>query len=84
MTARQAFFFSLLLAVIVSAPLAVVAVAAAWVVEPDPVRLASATSPAVWSARTFIASFDVLVVLTWLPCVIGVKRLAAGRGDDGR
>jgi hypothetical protein len=72
MTRAQAFFFSLLLAVLVSAPTAAAAVAWAW--ASSGAREVNA-HVAMWSSRTFIATFDLIVTLTWWPCVLLLRML---------
>jgi hypothetical protein len=74
---RKIFFFSVLLAATISTPLAFGVVAMQWARMDLGGAAAFPLSAAVWSARTFIASFDMLVLITWLPCAIWISRSIA-------
>ncbi len=70
-------FYAGLLAAVVSTPLAAAIVLVHWLsMEP---AIAVSMSPALWSGRSFVATFDVLVILTWLPCATWISRLSARR-----
>jgi hypothetical protein len=67
--------FAVALAALVAAPLAAAVVLVSWF------RMTHAggvpLSPAHWSSQTFVTSFDVLVLLMWLPCASWISRMRA-------
>jgi hypothetical protein len=68
-----------LLAAVVAAPLAAVVVLVAWF-GMDHAGVGP-VSPAHWSGQTFVASFDILVVLMWLPCASWISWMRAAPRD---
>lgn len=72
---RRNLFHAALLAAFVSAPLAVAIVIADWVWMEH--EVAQSMSAALWSGRAFTAWFDVLMLVTWLPCASWVSRRLA-------
>jgi hypothetical protein len=82
--AAQTFFFSILLAAIISTPLAAGVVAFRWVGIDHARLLAEAGNPALWSARTFLAYFDLFALAAWVPCACCISfvnaRLRAAYG----
>ena len=76
MRLRKLFFVSLMIAAILSAPVA----AAAVVFQAsrlDPVAWSDSLSPAMWSARSFLMYFDLLVPVALVPCAVWMSRLRA-------
>jgi hypothetical protein len=76
MSHRKLFFVSLMIAAILSAPVA----AAAVVFQAsrlDPVTWSDSLSPAMWSARSFLMYFDLLVPVALVPCAVWMSRLRA-------
>jgi hypothetical protein len=73
---RKLLFVSVLLAAVLSAPLAAAAVvfqaaqlnAEAW---------SSPVGPAMWSARSFLMYFDLFVPIALVPCAVWMSRLRA-------
>jgi hypothetical protein len=70
---RHTFFFSILLAAIVSTPLAAGVVALSWAGVDHARLLAESGSPALWSARTFLAYFDLFALAAWVPCAFCIS-----------
>ena len=73
MDMRRTFFRSILLAAIISGPLAVAGVFMQWA-SFDPRDFLRDVSPAMWSARAFIAYFDLSMMLSVVPCVLWTMR----------
>jgi hypothetical protein len=69
---RRNLFYAALLAAIVSAPLAGAIVLADWTWMEH--EVGASMSGALWAGRAFTAWFDVLVLITWLPCAAWVSR----------
>lgn len=76
MNLRKLFFVSLLIAAILSAPVAAAAVVFQ-AARLDPVSWPNSVSPAMWSARSFLMYFDLLVPIALVPCVAWMSRLRA-------
>lgn len=72
------FCFASLIAAVVAAPIATVVVLVAWF-EMDH-AVAAPVSPAHWSGQMFVTTFDVLVLLMWLPCASWISRMRARVG----
>jgi hypothetical protein len=72
---RRTVFASILLAGVVSMPLALAVVAVQWNGADPRMMSAYRGTAALWSARAYIAAFDVCVLTTWLPCALILLRL---------
>jgi hypothetical protein len=81
---RRAITIPTMLAALVAAPLAVIAVLVRWAMIANQWH-ADDMTPAMWSARTFLAYFDVGIVLLFIPslavCVLVRKRLETAIRD---
>jgi len=77
---RRAITIPTTLAALVAAPLAAIAVFVRWSMIASKWH-ADDMTPAMWSARTFLAYFDIGIVLLFIPslavCVVVRKRLEA-------
>ena len=73
---RKLLFVSVLLAALLSAPLAAAAVVFQ-AAQLDPEVWSSPVSPAMWSARSFLMYFDLLVPVALVPCAMWMSRLSA-------
>jgi hypothetical protein len=77
---RSAITIPTMLAALVAAPLATIAVFVRWSMIASQWHTEDMT-PAMWSARTFLAYFDIGIVLLFIPslavCVLVRKRLEA-------
>jgi len=74
---RQNFFFSVLLATLASTPLAFGIVAWHWAQMASQTANVDPSAAALVLVRMFLASFDMLVLVAWLPCAIVTRRLTA-------
>ena len=73
MDMRRIFFRSILLAAMISGPLAVAGVFVQWA-SLDPRDFLRDVSPAMWSARAFLAYFDLSMMVSVVPCVVWTMR----------
>jgi hypothetical protein len=72
---RRTFFLSVLISAIASTPLSLGAVAAHWSGAGAALALWGRAETAIDLVRTFVVSFDVLVLAAWAPCALCVSRL---------
>lgn len=73
MDTRRTFFQSILLAAMISGPLAVAGVFAQWA-SLDARDFLREVSPAMWSARAFLAYFDLSMMVSVVPCWMWAMR----------
>ena len=73
---RQIFFSSILLAAVCSGPLAAAAVLLHWTSAGPGTLLSDGLSPALWSARKFLAYFDLSMLVTFVPCAAWISRVS--------
>ena len=71
---RKLLFVSVLVAAILSAPLAAAAVVFQ-AAQFNPEAWSSPVSPAMWSARSFLMYFDLFVSIALIPCAVWMSRL---------
>jgi hypothetical protein len=82
---RHTFFRSVVLAAMLSGPLAAGAVLVQWT-SLKTGMLFTELSPALWSARTYLRCFDLLTLIGVVPCVVWMSRFRRSRAGaaDGR
>ena len=73
---RKVLFVSVLVAAVLSAPLAAAAVVFQ-AAQLDSQAWSSPVGPAMWSARSFLMYFDLFVPIALVPCAVWVSRLRA-------
>ena len=71
---RKLLFVSVLVAAVLSAPLAAAAVVFQ-AAQLDSGAWSSPVSPAMWSARSFLMYFDLFVPIALVPCAVWMSRL---------
>lgn len=77
---RRTFRLSILMAILVSAPLAAGVVAVRWAAAEPRALLDAAFTPATWSARAYMAAFDILLLVTWPAAAVRISKYVDANG----